>query len=243
MSFDLAYIYDHMGAFALAIAGTLVLMALAASAVFLERIFVFSRSRRASRAYSSEARKWLEQGALDRLVSAATVHRHSHLADLLATGTATFVSASGRIPADTAKVTPVELARRELDRKVELVNAELRRGMNVLASVGSVAPFVGLLGTVVGIITCFEGISMEGSGGLGAVSAGIAEALVVAALGLLVAIPAVLGFNYLSSQVDGLALALDTAKGQLVDALESRPEVTANVVALRDGGQDAQAAA
>ncbi len=240
MSFDLAYIYDHMGAFALAIAGTLILMALAASAVFLERLFVFSRSRRASRALGIEARGWLESGALDRLVSAPAYHPHSHLAELLAAGTATFVSASAR---RKSEVTPVELARRELDRKVELVNADLRRGMNVLASVGSVAPFVGLLGTVVGIITCFEGISMEGSGGLGAVSAGIAEALIVTALGLLVAIPAVLGFNFLSGQVDGLSLALDTAKGQLVDALESRPEITANVVALREGGADAQAAA
>ncbi|MGA9525426.1 MAG: MotA/TolQ/ExbB proton channel family protein, partial [Myxococcaceae bacterium] len=152
--------------------------------------------------------------------------------------------------ADLLQLSPersaVELTRRELERKSEALNAEIRRGMGVLASVGSVAPFVGLLGTVVGIITCFEGISAEGSGGLGAVSAGIAEALVVTALGLLVAIPAVLAFNFLSSQADGLSLALDQARGQLVDALESGStahlpngaksvELPAPGVATRDG--------
>ena len=90
----------------------------------------------------------------------------------------------------------------------------------MLASVGSVAPFVGLLGTVVGIIAAFEGIAKEGSGGIGAVSAGIAEALVVTAFGLVVAIPAVLAFNYLSGRADQLTLALERARGEFLDHLE-----------------------
>jgi biopolymer transport protein ExbB len=106
-------------------------------------------------------------------------------------------------------------------RQREAFDADLRRGMGVIASTGSVAPFVGLLGTVVGIIAAFEGIASEGSGGLGAVSAGIAEALVVTALGLFVAIPAVLLFNLLSTKVEQLVLALDQAASQLADHLES----------------------
>jgi biopolymer transport protein ExbB len=117
---------------------------------------------------------------------------------------------------------PVEAARRELDRKSEEVAADVRRGMGVLASVGSIAPFVGLLGTVVGIIDAFQGIAKEGSGGLGAVSGGIAEALVVTALGLLVAIPAVLAFNFLTSQSESILRAVDQARSELVDWLENR---------------------
>jgi biopolymer transport protein ExbB len=97
----------------------------------------------------------------------------------------------------------------------------MNRGLGVLASTGSVAPFVGLLGTVLGIVASFEGIAREGGGGLGAVSAGIAEALVVTALGLLVAIPAVLAFNHLSTRVERLLLALDHASSELVDHLEA----------------------
>ncbi len=217
MSFDLIHIYNSMGTFALAVAGALIVMAIAAIAVFAERLWVLQRSRSHSRQFAPVARRLLESSSHEKLITEADARPSSHLAALLSAGTRTFVNASRRPSA----VSAVELTRRELERKSESLNAEIRRGMSVLASVGSVAPFVGLLGTVVGIITCFEGISAEGSGGLGAVSAGIAEALVVTALGLLVAIPAVLAFNFLSSQADGLSLALDQARGQLVDALES----------------------
>ena len=104
-------------------------------------------------------------------------------------------------------LTAVELAQREAERQKEAVGLELRRGMGVLASVGSVAPFVGLLGTVVGIITAFQGIATTGSGGLGAVSAGIAEALIETALGLCVAIPAVL--LVLALGLSGVRLGLE----------------------------------
>ena len=103
--------------------------------------------------------------------------------------------------------------RRELARRVDELVADLKRGLPLLASVGSVAPFVGLLGTVLGIITAFRGIAETGSGGLSAVSAGIAEALVVTALGLAVAIPAVLAFNYLATQIARDQLALTNAAG------------------------------
>jgi biopolymer transport protein ExbB len=102
--------------------------------------------------------------------------------------------------------------------------------MSVLATVGSVAPFVGLLGTVVGIIEAFAGIAKEGSGGLGAVSAGIAEALVVTALGLLVAIPAVLMFNLLSTRADALLLSLDQARSEFMDHLEDLGPASRTVV-------------
>jgi biopolymer transport protein ExbB len=138
---------------------------------------------------------------------------------MIETGVSTYTKALDNPNSD---VPPVELVRRELERKGDAQAAQLKRGLGILASVGSTAPFVGLLGTVIGIIGAFEGIATEGSGGLGAVSAGISEALVVTALGLMVAIPATLIFNFLSTKADGIMLALDQARGQLVDHLEAR---------------------
>ena len=118
------------------------------------------------------------------------------------------------------ELTPVERTRRRLERRVDLLVAEMKRGLPVLASVGSVAPFVGLLGTVLGIISAFQGIAATGSGGLSSVSAGIAEALIVTALGLAVAIPSVLAFNYLATRISQDQLALTDAAGELTDRIE-----------------------
>jgi biopolymer transport protein ExbB len=115
----------------------------------------------------------------------------------------------------------VELARNEAERRKEQISAELRRGMSIVATVGSIAPFVGLLGTVVGIIAAFQGIGASGSGGIGAVSSGIAEALVETAFGLMVAIPAVIMFNWLTSRVAIIELTLARSTGELLDEMES----------------------
>ncbi len=218
MSFELQKIIGHMGPFAMLIAGTLIAMAIASLAVFVERLFALARSRARSRALAVTAAELLGRDAHHELVRVADASRGSHLASLLATGMRTFLSAREK----PGQLGAVEITRRELIRKTEAVNAEVRRGMSVLASVGSVAPFVGLLGTVVGIIDAFQGIAKEGSGGLGAVSLGIAEALVVTALGLLVAIPAVLAFNYLTTQSEKIMLAIEQARGELLDYLENR---------------------
>jgi biopolymer transport protein ExbB len=217
MHFDLIKIFREMDVFARAVVGTLVLMAVAASAVLIERLWVYARARRRSRAFGREAADLLGRGDHSRLCELAERARGTPLAALVAAGLRVYLSRLGRPGALSA----VELARREMERRTESLVAEIRRGLSVLASVGSVAPFVGLLGTVVGIIAAFQGIAKEGSGGLGAVSAGIAEALVVTALGLLVAIPAVLAFNFVSVRADALVRRLDEARGELLDHLES----------------------
>jgi biopolymer transport protein ExbB len=123
-------------------------------------------------------------------------------------------------------------------RRAEQVSADLRRGMNVLASVGSVAPFVGLFGTVIGIINAFHGIAATGSGGLAAVSAGIAEALIVTAIGLGVAIPCVLLFNSISGRIDRFELALSSAGGEFADWLDATRD-TQVAAAERPAADDA----
>lgn len=221
MSFDIGTIFAEMGVFALIIVGALGLMAVAALTVFVERLWSFGRTRRKSAEFAGQAAALLDRRDYAQLLAAAERPRGGPLANLLASGLRSYQKAIDSPP--SGDVSPIELCRRELSRRADFISAQLRRGLGVLASVGSVAPFVGLLGTVVGIIDAFEGIAAEGSGGIGAVSSGIAEALVVTAIGLVVAIPAVLAFNYLSARSDALMMAIDQARGQLVDHLEAHP--------------------
>ena len=217
MNFNLIDIYHHMGFFARCIAYTLGAFALASLIVFFERLFFFFRTRSADRKFLARAGAMLESRRHEAFVVEAAQARASALARLLGGGVKTYLA---RQTAPQGNLGAVELTRRELERLYERVGADVRRGMSVLASVGSVAPFVGLLGTVVGIIESFAGIAKTGSGGLGAVSGGISEALVVTALGLLVAIPAVLMFNLLSTRADALVLSLDLARREFMDHLE-----------------------
>jgi biopolymer transport protein ExbB len=223
MEFDLIKIWHEMGIFARLIVITLAIMAGASLAVFVERLWVFFRSQRASRRFARQAAELLGARDYPGFVKAAG-DNGSHLAGLLGTGVRTWLDARQ----NPGEVAPPELARRELERRADAMSADVRRGMSVLASVGSISPFVGLLGTVVGIIASFQGIARDGSGGLGAVSAGIAEALVVTAFGLLVAIPAVLAFNFLSTRADKLMQALDQARGELADHLENQGGLAAS---------------
>ncbi len=217
MSFDLVQILQHMDAFALTITLVLVVMGVASLAVFFERLWAYGKAAARSRAFASVAATHLKAGNLDPLRQPPAEHAEAPLARLLSQGVEGFTEAR----ADGAELLEgIDLASKAIARRRELINAELNRGLPVLASVGSVSPFVGLLGTVVGIIASFRGIAEEGSGGLGAVSGGIAEALVVTALGLVVAIPAVLAFNMLNTRLDRILLGLDHGAGELLDHLQ-----------------------
>jgi biopolymer transport protein ExbB len=217
MTFDLVKIYHEMGLFAKLVAMGLAIMAIASLAVFVERLWAYARARRRSLAFGEIAEQLLDQQAYETLAKRSQEFKGSPLAQMVSWGLKAYLTAVKK----PGKVSPVELAKRELDRRAEAQTGQVRRGLSLLATVGSIAPFVGLLGTVVGIIAAFQGIAKEGSGGLGAVSAGIAEALIETAFGLLVAIPAVLAFNYLNGRADQMLTALDQSRGEFIDALES----------------------
>src|SRR5256886_4103469 len=109
---------------------------------------------------------------------------------------------------------------RAVEREILIVSAELKRGLGILATTGSTAPFVGLLGTVMGIVNAFTGMAASGGGGsLGAVSAGIAEALITTAFGLIVAIPAVWLYNYFTTKIDFLSVEMTYTSKELIDYL------------------------
>lgn len=217
MNLNPIHIWSTMGPLSKVIAALLLGMAATTIAIAVERWISLARGTRATRAFMRTAVPLLEKGEFSGIVGIAPSHAQSPFARLIGPTLKKLADQKGNVD-------KVELVRRESERQKEAVSGELRRGLSVLASIGSVAPFVGLLGTVVGIISAFQGIAATGSGGLGAVSAGIAEALVETALGLLVAIPSVLLFNQLNASITSLEGTLARATGELIDDLENRSE-------------------
>jgi biopolymer transport protein ExbB len=218
MNFSLAEMWHTMGLPAKIVGAFLVTMGLASLTVFIERLIALRRSRAANRKFAAQVGNELHAGSVEAVIGEAAKHPAGHLPRLVSSGLGTYWEA--RSSGESSGLSPVERTRRSLERRVEELVADLKRGLPVLATVGSVAPFVGLLGTVVGIISAFQGIAATGSGGLSSVAAGISEALVETALGLAVAIPAVLAFNYLSNSISRDELALASAAGELVDTVE-----------------------
>jgi biopolymer transport protein ExbB len=217
MTFDLAHIWAHMSLLSKTIAFALLLMALASVGVVVERFIAFAKAHKAATQFMKASGPALESWNLPDLEVQAAKFPASPLAGLFGAMTRRYLAAGD----DPGNMSAAELARNEAHRKLEAIGAELRRGMSILASVGSVAPFIGLLGTVVGIIAAFAGIGAAGNAGIGAVSAGISEALIETAFGLMVAIPAVLFYNYLSTRVAGIELSLTRSVGELLDEMEN----------------------
>lgn len=212
---DLMHIWSTMSLLAKLVSITLVLMAIGSLYVAFERALVLRRTFATSAAFAAKSRPLLEELDME------TVRDLSKTAEFaktpLARVTNIGVEAWLRHENDAAAI---EFVRRDLSRKLDELAAEARKGMGFLATVGSTAPFVGLFGTVIGIIVAFTGIAESGGGGLDAVSAGIAEALIVTAIGLIVAIFSVWIFNYLNGHFDKLDMRLQHAAGELIDFME-----------------------
>jgi biopolymer transport protein ExbB/biopolymer transport protein TolQ len=215
---DLMEMWHQMGWVAKGIGVVLILMSMISFGVAIERIYTFSQARKQSKLYAPQVAKHLKDGRLkDAInVSSSKNYRYSHLAKVVLAGLQEyqFQQESGSA---LNREDLLDTVRRAIQRASALTANDLKKGVSSLATIGSTAPFVGLLGTVVGIITAFQGIAAQGSGGLGAVSAGIAEALVETALGLVVAIPAVWFYNYLTGRIEYFNVEMDNSSSELVD--------------------------
>jgi biopolymer transport protein ExbB/biopolymer transport protein TolQ len=149
-------------------------------------------------------------GALD----AARKYKKSHIAKVVSAGLIEYDNDKIELKDSHDLVAAVG---RALDRAVSLTSAEMKKGTGGLATIGSSAPFIGLFGTVVGIINAFTGIAQSGSGGLAAVSAGISEALITTAFGILVAVPAVMAFNYFTTRLERFQIEMSNSSAELLD--------------------------
>jgi biopolymer transport protein ExbB len=230
VSFDLVQMFHTMGFFAKFIATVLFLMSIYSLGVMAERLLTYWRAQRASRAFAAGLRELLPAAKFEEAVELSRTLKRGHLSKVLGLALEEYNNGVAALqhkgPRDVGAFDVIAAVNRAVERSSLRTVNDLRRGLGALATVGSTAPFVGLLGTVAGIITAFQSMAATGSGGLGAVSAGIAEALITTAFGLLVAIPAVMMFNYLTNRVEDMQVDITDSATELVDFFmkEGRPE-------------------
>lgn len=211
-------IWHQMGFLAKLVAMFLIGMSIYSLGIFIERMLAFRAAKKQSIEYLPVATKALREGKYREAVEAAKRYPKSHLAKVLAAGLQQFLFEKEDAPSHDA----VESVRLAVERAAALTTAEMKKGLGGLATIGSTAPFVGLFGTVVGIINAFTGMAATGSGGIGAVSAGISEALITTAVGLAVAIPAVWIFNYFTGLVEFFGIEMANSSSELIDFFNKR---------------------
>jgi biopolymer transport protein ExbB/TolQ len=191
----------------------LLLMSIYSIALMLERYLTYKAAARQSREFAPKVAELLRGAQLDNALKLSQTYQRSHLAVVVNSGLQ-------ELAASTALVKPerqMRKAKRAVRRAAAMKSAELQRGLSALATVGSTAPFVGLFGTVIGIIHAFEVMGQQETAGFSAIAGGISEALVTTAFGLVVAIPAVWMFNYFSSRVRGFEVEMNNSADELID--------------------------
>jgi biopolymer transport protein ExbB/biopolymer transport protein TolQ len=221
VGWDVRALWTQMGTLAKVVVVILFLMSAWSIGVMIDRFLAYAGARKQSRLFAPAVAGALREGKLDEAIKIADRYKKSHLAKVVVAGLQEFRAhqLSSEIPGED-----VEASKRALERAEAIVNAELRRGVPNLATIGATAPFVGLFGTVVGIINAFRGISTEKSTGLGAVAGGISEALVTTAIGLFVAVPAFWMFNYFTTRVESFGVEMDNSSSELIDYFLKRSQ-------------------
>jgi biopolymer transport protein ExbB len=214
MQMSLLELWGTMGWFAKGIVFVLLIMSVYAAAVAIRKALEFRRSRRQTVIFSPAFSQALADEDFQRAAALVETHKRSHLA-------AAFrgVFSNLELFSKDRRLSAVEV--NSIQRTIELNSLEqlasLRRGLGVLATIGATAPFVGLLGTTMGVVNAFTGMAVAGSGGLSAISAGIAEALITTAFGLFVAIPAVWLYNYFVNRIEYIGMEIQYGAKEFTD--------------------------
>ena len=212
VSFSPMGLWEHMAWMARSVAIILFIESIWSLAVMIDRYLYFSAARKQSREFAPKVAGALKDSKLEEAIKIADRNKKSHLAEVVTAGLQEFRASAGQPTEET-----IESSGRALERAEAIVHAKLKRGLSVLATIGSTAPFVGLFGTVVGILHAFDAIATQKTSGIGAVAGGISEALVTTAFGLLVAIPAVMAFNYFTGRVESFDVEMDNSSSELID--------------------------
>jgi len=218
MSVDLIHLWGTMGWFAKGVVIVMAIMSVWSLTVMIQKFFQFQRSQSETRKFAPQFSRAIQEENLDQAITLAEKNKKSHVSRVLGEALAEVKP----LLRDRATITAADInsAERAVERQMLIVLSEFKRGTGILATVGSTAPFVGLLGTTMGIVNAFTGMAQAGaSGGLAGISAGIAEALITTAMGLLVAIPAVWAYNYFTTKIENLSVEMTYTSKELIDYL------------------------
>ena len=226
MSFDPVELWHSMTILAKSVAILLALMSVYSLTVAAERFLYYRKAKKQSVDFARLVTGFLKQDRLQEAIDSSKKYKQSHLARVLAAGLYEFQHDLQSGTADTPGHDPIEAAERALEREALITTADMKKGLSGLATIGTTAPFIGLFGTVIGIINAFRGMAMSGSGGIAAVSTGIAEALITTALGLFVAIPAVWLFNIFMNKIERFQVEMSNGASELIDYFIKRRGVT-----------------
>src|SRR4051812_34297805 len=224
VSFDPLAMWNQMTWLGKAVVITMFIMSAWSIGVMIDRLIAYNAARKQSRAFAPAVAGALREGKLDEAIKIADRYKKSHLAKVVVAGLQEFQAhqSSAEISGEE-----IEASKRALERAEAIVHAELKRGVSALATIGSTAPFVGLFGTVVGIINAFQTMAAEKSPGIGAIAGGISEALVTTAIGLFVAVPAVWMYNYFTGRIDAFDVEMGNSSSELVDYFLKRTQMRA----------------
>jgi biopolymer transport protein ExbB/biopolymer transport protein TolQ len=224
----LTELLGNVGWFGGAVMLSLVLLSVVSVGMIVDKHLRFRSAMRQSQEFKAVFKKFMHGGEVQELIDGTRLHEKSHVAQIVSAGIIEYdgVRQSGR-DADAS----LELVTSALRDSMSETLIQLKRGLGFLATIGSTAPFIGLFGTVVGIINAFRSIAATGSGGMSVVSGGIAEALVSTALGIFVAIPAVCAFNLFTGKIETFHVEMNRASTQLVNHLFKVPEAAESMKA------------
>jgi biopolymer transport protein ExbB/TolQ len=208
--------WQAMGAVAKAVSIALISLSILSLYFFIERQLFFRKAHATSRAVAPKLADMLKAGQIKEALALAgkKEYKSSHLARVTAAGITEFLSGK---EAGISFEQQIETASRGCDRAASIFNQELKRGLSLLATIATSAPFIGLFGTISGIINAFRGMAETGSRGIGAVAGGIAEALVTTAFGIGVAVIALWCYNLLNTKIEVYDAEMSNTASQVID--------------------------
>lgn len=216
MNMSIGYIWEHSPVFAKGIWLVLAIMSLWSLSVAFGKWWGLRKAQKETLKFAPEFSQFLEEDNLSEAINLAQSYKKSHVARVLG---GALDEVKPLIMDGSVTVSDINSAERAVERNMLVEIVSLKRGLAILATVGSTSPFVGLLGTVFGIINAFAGMGAAGSSGIQAIAVGIAEALIATGFGLLVAIPAVWSFNYFQTKIDNLTSEMTYVSKEMIDYL------------------------
>ena len=188
-------------------------------AVIGERFYTYRKAQKVTRQVAETTLQYVADGKMTEALRLCEQHTESPVARVMQAGLLVMVDQGNPTASGGRFSRQLESCKGAMQRTASTEISRLERYLGSLATLGNISPFVGLFGTVLGIIRAFGAIARTGSGGLGTVSAGIAEALVATAAGLFVAIPAVMAYNYFLGKIRLFSTAMDNAASEMVDRI------------------------
>lgn len=213
MDMSLTALWNSMSWLAKGVVILMFVMSIYSIWVMVERYIVFQQAKNQSLKLLGALSNVLTRGDYQQAIDITKKYKQSHLAKVISAGLLEF-EAVRRDKKTTDPEVAIEASRQGMDRTAMITIAELKENLGVLATIGATAPFVGLFGTVIGIIHAFQKMATSG-GGIASVSAGIAEALITTAFGLFVAIPAVWAYNYFQNRVDRFTVEMSNSGSEM----------------------------